>query len=66
MPHPIYPVYNSPTVIKIPENVRCDFFGNNLLSVECSERDLPNRWVRFWMKVFFNTKFTFYKNKDNS
>ena len=40
----------------------CDLFGGNQIVVNVMT--WPNRWVRFWSKVFFNSKWTI--NKEDS
>lgn len=44
----------------------CDFLGNGSLVLRYHERQrVPNHWIRFWMKFFFNAKWTFH-TEDNS
>ena len=43
---------------------RCDLFGQGQLVISFYEGDefgcpIPNRWVRFWASVFFNSKWNF-------
>ena len=43
---------------------RCDLFGQGQIVISFYEGDpcpLPNRWIRFWTKVFFNSKWDFKK-----
>ncbi len=42
----------------------CDLFGQgqlviSFLDTETKALPIPNRWVRFWTRVFFNSKWTF-------
>jgi len=38
----------------------CDFFGEGQFCIHFTEKNLiPNRWVRFWTRVFFNSKWEF-------
>lgn len=43
----------------------CDLFGNSELMIDFrGDNCIPNRWIRFWTKVFFNSKWTVME--DNS
>lgn len=35
---------------------RCDVLGNGLLIWAATKESAPNAWVRFWMRVFFNSR----------
>ena len=38
---------------------KLDLFGNDAVVINYQEdRYFPNRWIRFWSKVFFNSKWT--------
>jgi len=38
----------------------CDFFGGGQFCIHFTENNLiPNRWIRFWTRVFFNSKWEF-------
>ena len=38
----------------------CDFFGGRQFCIHFTENNLiPNRWIRFWTRVFFNSKWEF-------
>ena len=38
----------------------CDFFGGGQFCIHFTENNLiPNRWIRFWTRVFFNSKWNF-------
>ena len=38
----------------------CDFFGGGQFCIHFTEKNLiPNRWIRFWTRVFFNSKWEF-------
>jgi hypothetical protein len=55
----------SGTKIKQPEVIcRCDLFGQGQVVIsfwdtETKTLPIPNRWIRFWTRVFFNSKWTF-------
>ena len=43
---------------------RCDLFGQGQMvisfyDVEENILPIPNRWIRFWTRVFFNSKWNF-------
>jgi hypothetical protein len=43
---------------------RCDLFGQgqmviSFLDIESNILPIPNRWIRFWTRVFFNSKWEF-------
>lgn len=43
----------------------CDLFGNGGLMINFQgDSPIPNRWIRFWAKVFLNSKWTLME--DNS
>ena len=48
-----------------PELVcRCDLFGQGQMvisfyDIESNILPIPNRWIRFWTRVFFNSKWEF-------
>jgi len=46
--------------IKVSQTkAKCDLFGNNAIMITFEEEHpIPNRWIRFWTKVFFNSKWT--------
>ena len=42
----------------------CDLFGQGQILITFTDvgygvRPVPNRWIRFWTRVFFNTKWNF-------
>ena len=38
----------------------CDFFGGGQFCIHFTEKNIiPNRWIRFWTRVFFNSKWEF-------
>jgi hypothetical protein len=42
----------------------CDLFGQGQIIITFTDvgygvRPVPNRWIRFWTQVFFNTKWNF-------
>ena len=42
----------------------CDLFGQKQLVISFHRTDgfpIPNRWIRFWTRVFFNSKWDFKK-----
>ena len=44
----------------------CDLFGTGVMLIEYRESvQIPNRWIRFWSKVFFNSKWTLMENPTN-
>lgn len=49
------PVY----ILSMPEYVmEIDFFGDNAsLCLRRTKDQIPSAWVRFWMRIFFNSKF---------
>ena len=41
---------------------RCDLFGQGQMVIsfyDTQYNPLPNRWIRFWTRVFFNSKWNF-------
>ena len=45
---------------------RCDLFGQGQMvisfyDIESNTLPIPNRWIRFWTRVFFNSKWKFEK-----
>ena len=43
----------------------CDLFGTRAMVIEFQKDDcIPNRWIRFWTKVFFNSKWTLLNQTD--
>ncbi len=60
MKDPIRVNENYPCSIKVSQTKAiCDLFGNNGLMITFEgEYPIPNRWIRFWTKVFFNSKWT--------
>ena len=43
-----------------------DLFGNGSMVINYQEdKYFPNRWIRFWSKVFFNSKWTLMENPTN-
>jgi len=43
---------------------RCDLFGQgqvviSFYDIESNILPIPNRWIRFWTRVFFNSKWNF-------
>ena len=50
-----------------PIKATCDLFGSRSLMIEFRENHrIPNRWIRFWSKVFFNSKWTIVKETNNA
>ena len=50
---------NPPEVI-----CECDLFGQRQMVISFHRSDnfpIPNRWIRFWTKVLFNSKWKFEK-----
>ena len=42
-----------------------DLFGNGSMVINYHDDGcLPNRWIRFWSKVFFNSKWTLLNQTD--
>ena len=42
----------------------CDIFGEGQILITFTDvgygvRPIPNRWIRFWTRVFFNSKWNF-------
>ena len=42
----------------------CDLFGQGQITITFTDvgygvRPVPNRWIRLWTRVFFNTKWNF-------
>ena len=60
LPYPYNASYvNTPEVI-----CKCDLFGQEQLVISFYKSDnfhIPNRWIRFWTRVFFNSKWDFKK-----
>ena len=60
LPYPYNASYfNRPEVI-----CKCDLFGQEQLVISFYKSDsfvVPNRWIRFWTRVFFNSKWDFKK-----
>jgi len=51
------PIFTKPLVR--PVKATLDLFGNQSVTIDYySYMPIPNRWVRFWTKVFFNSKWT--------
>ena len=44
-----------------------DLFGNEAMVISYQDDDykkyIPNRWIRFWSKVFFNSKWTLHSQE---
>jgi hypothetical protein len=41
---------------------RCDLFGQGQMVIsfyDAQSIPVPNRWIRFWTRVFFNSKWEF-------
>jgi len=43
---------------------RCDLFGQGQITITFTDvgygaHPVPNRWIRFWTRVFFNAKWNF-------
>jgi hypothetical protein len=50
----------------LPKEVicECDMYGQQQLVISFYKSDdfaIPNRWIRFWTRVFFNSKWNFKK-----
>jgi hypothetical protein len=60
LPYPYTTSYiHQPEVI-----CECDLFGQKQMVISFykdSKFPIPNRWIRFWTRVFFNTKWNFKK-----
>jgi hypothetical protein len=60
LPYPYTSSYiHNPEVI-----CECDLFGQKQVVISFHKSDsfsVPNRWIRFWTKVFFNSKWDFKK-----
>ena len=41
-----------------PSDWQVELWGNNGFVVRPAYGDEPNRWIRFWMRVFFNSKWS--------
>ena len=61
-------VVSSPPSLYIhnPEVIcECDLFGQKQMVISFHRTDgfpIPNRWIRFWTRVFFNSKWDFKKD----
>ena len=55
----------SGTRIRQPKVIcTCDLFGQGQIVITFTDvgygvRPVPNRWIRFWTRVFFNSKWNF-------
>ena len=48
-----------PLFFNLQTKATLDLFGNNSIRIDYrGDMDIPNRWVRFWSTVFFNSKWT--------
>jgi hypothetical protein len=60
LPYPYTSIIgNQPEVI-----CECDLFGQKQMVISFykdSKFPIPNRWIRFWTRVFFNSKWNFKK-----
>jgi hypothetical protein len=49
--------------IEQPKRIcRCDLFGQGQMVIsfyDAQSSPVPNRWIRFWTRVFFNSKWNF-------
>ena len=46
---------------------KLDLFGNGAVVINYQEdRYFPNRWIRFWSKVFFNSKWTLMDDNERN
>ena len=58
----------SGTLIHQPKVIcHCDLFGQGQIvisfyDIESNILPVPNRWIRFWTRVFFNSKWNFENN----
>ena len=56
-------VFDWGVTIHNPELVcRCDLFGQGQMVISFYNTEsspVPNRWIRFWTRVFFNSKWNF-------
>lgn len=44
---------------KLRTKATFDMFGDNGIKIAFKgDQPIPNRWVRFWTKLFFNSKWT--------
>ena len=51
----------------MPIKAKCDLFGNEGIVIEFRENhQIPNRWIRFWSKVFFNSKWTLMDDNERN
>ena len=58
-----YP-YTTMTIHQPEVICKCDLFGQEQLVISFYKGDsfpIPNRWIRFWTRVFFNSKWDFKK-----
>jgi hypothetical protein len=58
-----YP-YTTMTIHQPEVICECDLFGQRQMVISFHRSDnfpIPNRWIRFWTKVFFNSKWKFEK-----
>ena len=45
----------------------CDLFGNDEMVIRFNQNSrIPNRWIRFWSKVFFNSKWTLINDNEHN
>ena len=46
-------------LLPLKEKATLDLFGNQSITIDYySYMRIPNCWIRFWTKVFFNSKWT--------
>ena len=46
-------------LLPLKEKATLDLFGNGSILIHFYENNrIPNRWIRFWLKVFLNSKWT--------
>ena len=59
-----YSTLNSMRIQQPKVICRCDLFGQGQMVIsfwdtEAKTLPIPNRWIRFWTRVFFNSKWNF-------
>ena len=67
MPDPAEQNMTSFSVESMRTKAKCDLFGNNNLIINYQgDMHIPNRWIRFWSKVFFNSKWTLINDNEHN
>ena len=62
------PSDSKPILIKpMPIKATLDLFGNGAMVINYQDdMYFPNRWIRFWAKIFFNSKWTLIKDNERN